>query len=88
MALVVRHGVQRVGAGGARLHQDIGALAGRDQELLEWLHGAELDAVIGDGMQVVLLQIEQHVVLIGRIEDAPALHLAGTHLDHRLAAGR
>ena len=85
VALIVRLGVQGVGAGGTRLHQNIGALAGRDQQLLERLHGAELDAVIGDRMQVVLLQIEQHVVLIGRIEDAPALHLAGTHLDHRSA---
>ena len=36
-------------------------------------------------MQIVLLEIEQHVVLIGRIEDAPALDLAGPHLDHRTA---
>jgi len=30
-------------------------------------------------MQIVLLPIEQHVVLIGRIENTPALHLARAH---------
>src|ERR1700732_1534879 len=57
---IVRCRVQGIGAGGARLHQQISALARSDQNLLERLHGPELNAVLGDGMQVMLLQLEWH----------------------------
>ena len=51
MALIVWHGVELVGAGTARLHQHIGALSRRHQQLLHLLQGAELDAVVGDDVQ-------------------------------------
>ena len=67
------------------LYQEIGALAGQDQVRLHRFHGAELDAVIGDCMQFVLLELEQHVVLVTGVHDAPALDLAGPHGDGRPA---
>ena len=83
MALVVGHGVELVRTGRAGLDENVGTLAGRDQELLLVLDGAQLDAVIGDCVKVVLGQIEQHVILIGRVQDAPALDLTRAHLDDR-----
>ena len=81
MALIERHGVQLVGARAARLYQHIGALSRRDQQLLHLLHGAELDAVVGDDVQPVLVELQQRVVLVLRADQAPALHFPRPHID-------
>ena len=47
------------------------------------LQGAELDAVVGDDVQPVLVELQQHVVLILRADQAPTLHLPWPHVDHR-----
>jgi hypothetical protein len=85
MTLIKRHGVQFVGARPRRrLHQHIGALSRRHQQLLQLLHTAQLDAVVGDNVQPVLVELQQHVVLILRGDQSPALHLAWSHVDDRL----
>jgi hypothetical protein len=83
MTLIERHGVQFVGARTARLYQHIGALSRRDQELLHLLQGAQLDAVVGDDVQPMLVERQQHVVLVLRADQAPALHLTRPHVDGR-----
>jgi hypothetical protein len=83
MTLIERHGIEFVGARAARLDQHIGALPQRDQELLQLLQGAEVDAVVGDDVQPVLVELQQHVALVLRAHQAPALHLPWPHVDHR-----
>ena len=67
-ALAVQPGV--IGSGSpatttrANMHQHVGALSRGDQQLLHLLHGAQLDAVVGDNIQPVLVELQQHVVLV------------------------
>src|SRR5262249_39113657 len=72
-----------LGGWGARLYQHIGALSRRDQQLLHLLQGAQLDAVVGDDVEPVLVELQQHVVLVLRADQAPALHLPRPHVDGR-----
>ena len=81
MTLIQRDGVQFVGARTAGLYQHIGALSRRDQQLLHLLQGAQLDAVVGDDVQPMLVERQQHVVLVLRADQAPALHLPRPHVD-------
>ena len=81
MTLVVRQCAELVGAGGAGLHQNVGSLTGREQQGLQFLHAPELDTVVGDDIQIVLLEFEEEIVLILRADQPPALHFAGTHRD-------
>jgi hypothetical protein len=60
-------------------------LPGREQQGLQFLHAPELDAVIGDDIQIVLLEFEKEVVLVLRADQPPALHFTGTHRDRRPA---
>src|SRR6516162_6769621 len=60
-----------------------GALPGRHQQLLHLLQGAQLDAVTGDDVQPVLVELQQHVVLVLRRDQAPALHLPRPRVDGR-----
>src|ERR1700730_1415763 len=83
MTLIERDGVQFVGARTARLYQHIGALSRRDQQLLHLLQSAQLDAVVGDDVQPMLVERQQHVVLVLRADQAPALHLPRPHVDGR-----
>jgi hypothetical protein len=46
-----KHGVEFVGAWTARLHQHIGALSRRHQQLFHLLQRAQLDAVVGDDVE-------------------------------------
>ena len=83
MPLIERQGVQLVGARAARLDQHIGALSGGNQQLVHLLHGAQLDAVEGNDVQPVLVELQKHVVLVLRGDEAPALHLPRPHVDGR-----
>ena len=44
---------------------------------------AELDAVVGDDVEPVLVELQQHVVLVLRADQTPALHFPRPHVDGR-----
>ena len=79
IALVVGDRLQRIASGRAGPHQHVSPLAGRHEQRLVARHIRDADAVIGDNMQGMPAELEIEVVLVSRMDDPPALHLAGPH---------
>jgi hypothetical protein len=93
--LIVWDSTKRVGPGLARLHQDVDPLPGRHQHGI-WMvsglirlarygqaHARQRDAVAGDRIERMPLQIKEQVVLPASMQHAPALHLARPYGDGR-----